>query len=495
MRLLPRVVLVDDDPRRSEVVSLVIRGAFGDAPLTVAGDGVALARRLHDAAVGLVLVRSGLAWAPVLEVAALLREVQPDAGLVVLLDRPEEEAVETALRAGADGVVCAAAGGLARLPEALHSAIFRARRRRLAAGRDRPYRSLFRSMAHGAFVADRDGTLLEVNPAMATLLGVEGPERLARRSIGDLLTDPRSSQAWRDGLAGPAGAVGLEVTMRGPGGPPVRVRLHAWRVPAAGDGEDAVHGTLEAAGPSGAERAAPEDAPQPSAEIEQLASAISHDLRQSLRVVDRSLELLSGSAGDRLAQDEVAHVERARAAATDLDRLLEGILRWARLPVPGEALDPVALDRVLDRVLERLESERRERAATIAREPLPPVAADESQMELLLQNLLDNALKFGGDGPPRIHVSAHREDGGWRISVADSGIGIEPAAAERVFGLFQRQEGPQETPGHGIGLAVCRRIVAGHGGRIWVESRPGAGATFHFTLPDRGAHGADGGQP
>ncbi len=495
MKLLPRVVLVDDDPRRSEVVSLVIRGAFGDAPLTVASDGVALARRLHEAAIGLVLLRAGLAWAPVDEAAALLREAHPDAALVVLLDRLGEDQVDAALRAGADGVVSTDGGGLARLPEALHTAVFRARRRRLAAGRDHPYRSLFRSMSHGAFLADRDGIVLEANRAAATLLGVDGPERLARHAIGDLLDDPACRTAWRDGLAGPAGAVELEVAMRAPGGPPVRVRLHAWRVPAAADGEDAVHGTLEAAGPSGSEPVAGRDDGRSSAEIEQLASAISHDLRQSLRVVDRSLELLTGSAGDRLGQDEVRHVERARSAATDLDRLLEGILRWARLPSPGEGLGPVALDRVLDRVLERLEAERRERAATIAREPLPTVAADESQMELLLQNLLDNALKFGGDEPPRIHVSARREDGGWRVSVADSGVGIEPAAAERVFGLFQRQEGSQETPGHGIGLAVCRRIVSGHGGRIWVESRPGAGAIFHFTLPDRDAPGADGGEP
>ncbi|ELY55076.1 multi-sensor signal transduction histidine kinase [Natronococcus jeotgali DSM 18795] len=121
--------------------------------------------------------------------------------------------------------------------------------------------------------------------------------------------------------------------------------------------------------------------------------------------------------------------------------------------------------------------------AEITIEPLPTVQGDASQLRQLFQNLLSNAIEYSGDDPPRVHVGAERDGDRWRLSVRDEGIGLDPAAADRVFQVFQRLHGPDEYDGTGIGLAICRRIVERHGGEIAVDSEPGEGATFAFTLP------------
>jgi light-regulated signal transduction histidine kinase (bacteriophytochrome) len=142
----------------------------------------------------------------------------------------------------------------------------------------------------------------------------------------------------------------------------------------------------------------------------------------------------------------------------------------------------VELGAVLARVLARLDDTRAASGAEITADPLPALVADEDQLEQLLQNLLANALKFRGEASPRVHVGAADEGGHWHLWVRDNGIGISSKDFQRIFVMFQRLHSEREYEGSGIGLAICRRIVARHGGRIWVESQPGQGATFHLTL-------------
>ena len=150
---------------------------------------------------------------------------------------------------------------------------------------------------------------------------------------------------------------------------------------------------------------------------------------------------------------------------------------------PFESTDGSA---VLDRVLDNLQVAMAENQAVVKRSPLPTVQADAVQLRQLLQHLIENAIKFRRDRAPRICVDVTRADGEWLFSVGDNGIGIAPDYAERVFGVFERLHSHTDYSGTGIGLAICRRIVERHGGRIWVESEPEKGATFCFTLPDRG---------
>jgi len=169
--------------------------------------------------------------------------------------------------------------------------------------------------------------------------------------------------------------------------------------------------------------------------------------------------------------------------AANLQRMMDAMLRYARVNTGEQRFDLVDLNRVRDRVVETLDKEISDLDAEVTSDELPLVMADETQMEQLFQNLLSNSLKFHGAEPPRIQIAAAEKPDGWTLSFRDNGIGIAPRDAERIFQMFQRLHTQEEFPGTGIGLAVCKKIVDRHGGKIWVESSVGRGATFHVSLP------------
>jgi light-regulated signal transduction histidine kinase (bacteriophytochrome) len=181
---------------------------------------------------------------------------------------------------------------------------------------------------------------------------------------------------------------------------------------------------------------------------------------------------------DKYLQYVVSGATRIQALITDLLAYLEA----------GNSSDNLSfqatdLNQVLDHVLNDLELLVKENAAVITHDPLPVIQADPVQMNHLLQNLLTNAIKFRRDEPPAVHISAGGQDGQWLFSVTDNGVGIEAQYLERIFVIFQRLQSQEVTPGTGIGLAICKKIVENHNGRIWAESTPGQGSTFYFTLP------------
>lgn len=164
-------------------------------------------------------------------------------------------------------------------------------------------------------------------------------------------------------------------------------------------------------------------------------------------------------------------------------RMVDGLLEYSRIEAAGEPFEPVALDTVFEEACEHLRVRIEESAAEITKAPLPTVQGDESKLRQVFQNLLSNAIEYSGEEPPRVHVTAEQDDTAWRISVSDEGIGLDPTHAESVFELFNRLHSRDEHEGTGIGLALCERIIERHGGRIRVESTPGEGATFVFSLP------------
>jgi light-regulated signal transduction histidine kinase (bacteriophytochrome) len=232
------------------------------------------------------------------------------------------------------------------------------------------------------------------------------------------------------------------------------------------------------------EREAAEALERSNTELSQFAYVASHDLSEPLRMVSSYLGLLRRRYHGRLDRDADEFIEYAVDGAARMRQLIEGLLEYSRAGRSEEPAEEVELAAVVADVLRSLAAAVVESGAEIEIEDLPTVTGHRAQIEQLLQNLMANALKFRRDGHARLWVRAEGDSHGMaQIAVADGGIGIPPEMREQVFEMFQRVHDREAYEGTGIGLAVCRKIVERHGGRIWVDEREGGGTVFRFTLP------------
>ncbi|MGB9004802.1 MAG: ATP-binding protein [Candidatus Aminicenantales bacterium] len=218
-------------------------------------------------------------------------------------------------------------------------------------------------------------------------------------------------------------------------------------------------------------------------ELEQFAYIASHDLQEPLRMVASFTQLLAERYKDQLDEKAKKYIDYAVDGAVRMQRLINDLLTYSRVGTRGKPPEPADSNSVLGEAIKNLAAMIEENRAVITNDELPTVLADASQLVQVFQNLLANSIKFRGKDNPRIHVSAQDHGREWIFSIRDNGIGIDPQYADRVFLIFQRLHTKEEYPGTGIGLAICRRIVERHGGKIWFESKPGKGSTFFFTLP------------
>jgi PAS domain S-box-containing protein len=215
----------------------------------------------------------------------------------------------------------------------------------------------------------------------------------------------------------------------------------------------------------------------------QFAYVISHDLQEPMRNVASFSRLLTGRYRGTLDARGEEFLEHILASAERMRQMIDDLLVYSRVAHDvSAALEAVEMEDVLAEALANLERGIAENQAVVTHDPLPPVRGDFGRLTQLLQNLIGNAIKYRSAAPPRIHVSAARQDALWLFSIADNGVGIEPRYADQIFGVFRRLHG-REFPGTGIGLAIARQIVERHGGRIWVESDGATGSSFRFTLP------------
>jgi PAS domain S-box-containing protein len=222
-------------------------------------------------------------------------------------------------------------------------------------------------------------------------------------------------------------------------------------------------------------------------ELEQFAYIASHDLQEPLRTIAGYLQLLSERYKGQIDEKADKYITYAVDGAERMSTIIRDLLSYSRVGTRGEAFQPVSSEEALEFALRNLRSASEQSGASITHDPLPVVNADKTQLAQLFQNLIGNAIKYRSpDRPPKIHVSAHQEDGFWTFEVEDNGIGFEQQYEDKMFRIFQRLHSRGKYPGTGIGLAICKRIIDRHGGRIWATGDPGRGAKFYFTIPIRG---------
>jgi PAS domain S-box-containing protein len=360
-------------------------------------------------------------------------------------------------------------------------------------------RSLLEASLDPLVTISRSGKITDVNAATEQVTGVPR-ERLVGTDFSDYFTEPEEARAGyrRAFEEGPVRDYPLAIRhtsgtvtdvlynaslFRDDAGRPVGVFAAARDVTERKRAEEAL---LRA---EAALRAEKEELARSNAELEQFAYVASHDLQEPLRMVASYTQLLARRYEGRLDDDADEFIGFAVDGATRMQNLITDLLAFSRVGTRGKPLEPMEMQAAYDEALANLSLAIEESGATVTAGPLPAVTADHSQIVQLLQNLIGNGIKFHGEALPQVTVAAEKNGREWLVSVSDNGIGIDAQYFERIFVIFQRLQGRQEFPGTGIGLALCKKIVARHHGRIWVESEPGHGATFYFTIPMQGDSG------
>jgi len=224
-------------------------------------------------------------------------------------------------------------------------------------------------------------------------------------------------------------------------------------------------------------------------ELQHFAYVASHDLQSPLRSISGFVQLLRAEYAGRLDEQADDWIRRTVQSIQQMQTLIRDLLEYSRVDARSRPFQPVPFREVVADAVGLLQASINDSGAHVTSDPLPQVVGDRAQLVQLMENLIGNALKYHGDQSPLIHVSAERRENDWVFSVRDNGLGIDPKYHEQIFEIFQRLHDQQAYPGTGIGLAICRRVVHRHGGRIWLESELGRGSTFYFTLPERTRNG------
>jgi PAS domain S-box-containing protein len=352
------------------------------------------------------------------------------------------------------------------------------------------YRSLVEESLVGVYLI-QGGKFIYVNPHMANVFGYTPEEITAAKTVMDLVTPedrPVVAEKLRQRLTG--NVKSTHYSFRA-----LRKDMRVIDVEVIGsstlfDGKPAVIGSLldvtERKRTDEALRKTAAELARSNKDLEQFAYVASHDLQEPLRMVSGHLQIVQRLLGDKIEQAAGESMDFALDGAARMQGLIRDLLAYSRVGTQAKPPEPTDARAAAQLAMEYLQMGIEEAGATVTLDPLPTLQAERTQLTQLFQNLIGNAIKYRRPGVPcQVHVSAQPEGELWHFRVSDNGIGIKPENFERIFMIFQRLHTRQEYPGAGIGLAICKKIVERHGGRIWLESTFGEGTTFHFVLPER----------
>jgi PAS domain S-box-containing protein len=334
---------------------------------------------------------------------------------------------------------------------------------------------------------EEDGTILFTNPEYDRAFGF-GKGELIGHKTPELYADPAERNKLIKALKEAGALKNYEIQVKKSDGTPFWVSISINRINYSG-GPALLATSIDITRRKKIEEAlrlAALNLSRSNKDLEQFAYVASHDLQEPLRAVGGFMGLLKNQYYDKLDDQAREYIDFSVDGAERMQGLIEGLLTFSRVGTRGGEFASVNLADALDGARANLKTLIEESNAVVTSDALPIVTADLSQMTQLLQNLVANAVKFHGPHSPEIHVGAQRKERAWEIYVRDNGIGIDPQYFDRIFLIFQRLHTRTQYKGTGIGLAVCKKIVERHGGKIRVESVPGQGATFYFTIPDKG---------
>jgi PAS domain S-box-containing protein len=364
--------------------------------------------------------------------------------------------------------------------------------------------AILRCIGDGVIATDRNLTVRFLNPVAEAVTGCSGRDAIGRplsrvfrvSAEGDELVprDPAARAIQENSPISSRGAV--HVSKDG-----VRrvLDLTAWPIRGA-DGRPvgavlAMRDITEFRRASAALAEKARELARSNEELERFASVASHDLQEPLRMVSSYVRLLANRYKDKLDADTHEFIHYITEGSQRMQKLIRELLAYSRVSTRKREVETVDCELVLQQALMNLSASIRESGAVVTHDRLPSIAGDSTQILQLFQNLLSNGIKFRGPEAPRIHVSAAAEQDQWVFSVRDNGMGVDPGDAERIFMVFERGRALHGNSGTGLGLAICKKIVEAHGGRIWVDSRPGEGSTFRFAIPMPGGELAAGLSP
>ncbi len=345
---------------------------------------------------------------------------------------------------------------------------------------------VFEATIAGKSIADNAGVIHTVNPFFLQMWGYERKEQALGRPIPEFFVHPHEAEAVLAALDATGQWEGEFLALRADGSTFTCQGLATVVRDEQGQRIGYQSTTLDVTAQRQAEqqlKQALAELERSNRELEQFAYVASHDLQEPLRMVYSFMGLLQQKYRGQLDEQAQEYIHFAVDGAQHMRGLISDLLAFSRVGQRAREAAPVPLDRALDQALRNLGQVIEESGAVVIRGPLPTVLVDEGQLVQLLQNLLDNAIKFRSAAAPRVELSARQVQGMWELAVRDNGIGLQMAYAERIFSLFQRLHLREQYAGSGIGLSICKKVVELAGGRIWVQSSPGEGATFFFTLP------------
>ncbi len=353
------------------------------------------------------------------------------------------------------------------------------------------YRNLFQNAQVGLFrTRIADGKILESNEQLARMFGYDSREEfIAEYATSQNYVDPGTRERMLEQIRRDGYIQNFEARFYRKDRSIFWARYSARLYPEQGWIEGVAEDITEQKLAEQQLRETLADLKRSNADLEQFAYVASHDLQEPLRMVASFVQLLADRYRGRLDADADEFIGYAVDGAKRMQQLILDLLEYSRVGTRGQPLRPTDANAVLAGALWNLELAIQETGAIVTHDPLPVVLADPLQLGQLLQNLIGNAIKFRSSEPPRVHISAREVVEGaatskvWEFAVRDNGLGIAPEYFEKIFMIFQRLHSREAYPGTGIGLAICKKIVERHGGRIWVESAPGQGSTFYFTLP------------